>query len=283
MNIESTNVFFVTLTVDTRTISGKNGITAIICCIVWKKEREAVNLLILFQWVSFLQHFCLLSALKPKMKAAELSLLTRKSLHWRWRHAKPLFCRQLLSFQRPSSYISTQFSSATSPGWKAALGSPWAQLRKPRDVLSVQPQPTRKPNHICMCNFISNNQSSGPNCTVKQHSQCSFVHFYTHSFCPWWGRSRCGDVWCSWGSWWTPPPLCCGWTPALPWPTGSNVGSPAKRSPADRCTHGNSSVRRESRRADTSRPRGRESMAVSLRDEYKWHWIFSFVLLSLKQ
>ncbi|KAF3849176.1 hypothetical protein F7725_015673 [Dissostichus mawsoni] len=44
----------------------------------------------------------------------------------------------------PSWNISTQFSSAASPGWKAAFGSPAAQFRKPREVLSVQPQPTRK-------------------------------------------------------------------------------------------------------------------------------------------
>lgn len=71
-------------------------------------------------------------------------LLDYYNVHWRWRHTKPRFSRQLLSFQCPSWYISTQFSSIASPGWNAVLGSPGAQLRKPRDVLSVQAQPTAK-------------------------------------------------------------------------------------------------------------------------------------------
>lgn len=78
--------------------------------------------------------------------AVLIGISIKINLHWRWRHAKPLFCMQLLSFQRPSWYISTQFSSATWPGWKAAFGSPGAQLRKPTAVLSVQAQPTRKSN-----------------------------------------------------------------------------------------------------------------------------------------
>lgn len=97
-----------------------------------------------------------------------------------------------------------------------------------------------------------------------------FVHFCTHSCCPWWGRSRCCGFWCSWGSWWTPPLLCCGWTPALPWSTGSSVGSPAKRNPADRCTRSNSGGRRVSRMADTSHHQGRESAAVPLRDDVSY-------------
>lgn len=48
---------------------------------------------------------------------------------------------QLLSFQRPSLYISTQFS-AMFPGWNAELGSLGAQLRKLTEVSSVQAQPT---------------------------------------------------------------------------------------------------------------------------------------------
>lgn len=63
-------------------------------------------------------------------------------LHWRCRHTKPRFTRQLLSFQVPSDLISTQFSSVASPGWKASLGSPGAQFTKPSDEWSVQAQPT---------------------------------------------------------------------------------------------------------------------------------------------
>lgn len=134
-------MFFVLTAFATRTISGNNW-TPLICCEDWNRNSHRKTL---FKCSGFTSNSLILSS------------HLRSSLHLRWRHTNPLFCRQLLSFQRPSGYISTQFSWATSPGWKAAFGSPWAQFRKPRGVWSVQAQPTRK------------TESEGSNLEVSAH------------------------------------------------------------------------------------------------------------------
>lgn len=90
------------------------------------------------------------SSTNPQRKSA--------GLHWRCRHTKPRFNRQLLSFHLPSDLISTQFSSTASPGWKASLGSPGAQFMKPRDEWSVQAQPTGNTHCVSVtsvCLFFS--------------------------------------------------------------------------------------------------------------------------------
>lgn len=90
---------------------------------------------------------------------------------------------------------------------------------------------------------------------------------YTHSDCPWWDRSRCCDICWSWGSWWTPPLLCCEWIPALPGLAGSSAGSLARSSPFVRCRRSNSGGHMGPRTADTFRCLGQESLAASLGDD----------------
>lgn len=152
------------------------------------------------------------------------------------------------------------------PRVKGCVGLTGCPVQEAQRCL-ICPGPANWKTKQRMCSLYSNLKLLSCHSQIVQWQRhwchCS-VHFYTHSYCPWWGRSRCCDFWWSWGSWWTPPPLCCGWTPALPWLTGSSGGNLAKSSPADHCRRSNSSGRRGPRTADTSHHEGPESAVVFL-------------------
>lgn len=168
-------------------------------------------------------------------------------VHCRCRHTKPLFCTQLLSFHVPSWYISTQFSLPKSPSWTASLGSPGAQLVKPRDVRSVQPHPTTITIISTWSAYLIQHLQLMHNNERQINSSVAYMSDL------WSGRSKHSGTWCNWYSWWIPPQLDCELRLIRPHsPLGRSVSPLATRNPLFRYMQNSSDVRTSTSLANTS-------------------------------